>query len=335
MRTILIILFIALPLSVPLEASPEAESAGLATLRIGIMPAVDSAPLIVAEAEGFFADEGLEVELAVFRSQLNREAALQAGSIDATVSDLVNAIRAWDNGADYRVVTATQGIFSLVVSPSSGIADAGEWPGLPRRVATGLLEDSIIYYTAVRMMEEAGLDPATIEIVPTLQIPLRVELLLAGELEAAVLPEPVTRLATAKGGRIIVDSTLLSWTPGIVIATGTALREKPRELEALLRAYNRGVVAINRNPDSYRSVIVEGAALPPQTTTTMALPTYLPVAVPPAGTCRRCGRVDDIQGAYRGPPRPGRHRGGSSVLKPWSKLSSATPVTERHRFSQS
>lgn len=273
-----VLLFLLLAL--PLAASPEAELSALSPLRIGIMPAVDAVPIIVADAEGFFADEGLDVELEVFRSQLNREAALQAGSIDATVSDLVNAIRSWHNGADYRVLTATQGLFSLVVAPSSGISGSAGWPGRPDSVTTGLLEDSIIYYTAVRMMQKAGLDPETLRIVPTLQIPIRVELLLAGDLEAAVLPEPVTRLATAGGARVVLDSTSLSWTPGIVIATGRALREKPRELEAFLRAYDRGVAAVNRDPDRYRAGIVETAALPPGTRTAMVLPAYLPAAVP-------------------------------------------------------
>jgi NitT/TauT family transport system substrate-binding protein len=196
------------------------------------------------------------------------------------VSDLVNAIRAWDNGADYRVLTSTQGLFSLVTGPSSGITDPLGWPEQPERVSTGLLEDSIIYYTAVRMMQQAGLDPETLEIVPTLQIPVRVELLLSGDLEAAVLPEPVTRLATAGGARVVLDSSSLSWTPGVVIATGLALRQKPRELEAFLRAYDRGVAAVNQDPDRYRGEVVEKAALPPATMETMVLPTYLPAAVP-------------------------------------------------------
>ncbi len=276
MVRLLFLLFFALPLA----ASPGAESSALNPLRIGIMPAVDSVPIIVADVEGYFADEGLDVELELFRSQLNREAALQAGNIDATVSDLVNAVRSWDNGADYRVLTSTQGLFSLVTGPAAGITDAAGWPGQPESVTTGLLEDSIIYYTAVRMMQKAGLDPESLKIIPTLQIPVRVELLLAGDLEAAVLPEPVTRLATAGGARVVLDSSSLSWTPGVVIATGRALREKPRELEAFLRAYNRGVAAVNQDPDGYRSAIVETAALPPATTGTMVLPTYLPVAVP-------------------------------------------------------
>ncbi len=99
-------------------------SAGAAepALRIGLMPAMNSAPLVVADRAGFFADEGVMVELELFTSQLNRETALQAGRIDGTVSDLINAIQAWARGFPLRVTSASQGVFSLLAAPSSGPA---------------------------------------------------------------------------------------------------------------------------------------------------------------------------------------------------------------------
>jgi NitT/TauT family transport system substrate-binding protein len=272
--------YTALPASGAVESTGQSELPALQPLTIGLMPAVDSIPLIVAEVEGFFSDEGIDVTLEVFRDQLYREAALQANTVDATVSDLVNAIRSWANGADYRVLSSTQGGFSVVTSPDSAIRSLREWPVAPETVRTGLLEDSIINYTARRMLSAGGADPSRIEIVPTLQIPVRMEMLVAGELEAAVLPEPVTRMAVAAGANEIVSSDVLDWTPGVLLATGTALREKPAELEALLRAYDRAVVAVNDTPDSYRDVVVARAALPPPTAATMRIPRYRPAAVP-------------------------------------------------------
>ena len=253
----------------------------LQPLVIGMMPAVDSVPLIVAHAEGFYEDEGLTVTLELFRDQLYREAALQSNAIDATVTDLVNALRAWENGADYRVLSATQGIFSFVTAPGSSLRNPDDWPSAPQRVPTGLLEDSIIFYVTERMLEQSGLDPSRVEIVPTTQIPVRLEMLVAGRLEAAVLPEPVTRMAVAAGAHEFLSTdALFDWTPGVLLATGTALSTKPEELHALLRAYDRAVAAMNADPDRYRPVIVEYAGFPPPTTATMRLPQYYP-AMPP------------------------------------------------------
>ncbi|MFW5743014.1 MAG: ABC transporter substrate-binding protein [Spirochaetota bacterium] len=249
-------------------------------LTVGLMPAVDSIPLIVAEAQGYFEDEGVSVTLEVFRDQVYREAALQSGAIDATVSDLVNAIRSWANGADYRVLTSTQGYFSFVTAEDSGVESTADWPDAPGVVETGLLDDSIINYTAQRMLAAVGLDAERIRIVPTNQIPVRMEMVVAGELEAAVLPEPVTRIATAAGAHELVTTEVLDWTPGVVLATGRALRDKPRELESLLRAYDRAVEAINADPDAFRTTVVERAAFPPPTADTMRIPEYRP-ATPP------------------------------------------------------
>ncbi|MFW5685028.1 MAG: hypothetical protein ACOC0O_00080 [Spirochaetota bacterium] len=78
----------------PGEASRESapvDRGALEPLTIGLMPAVDSIPLIVADHEGYFVVEGLTVTLEVFRDQVYREAALQSNTIDGAVSDLVNA----------------------------------------------------------------------------------------------------------------------------------------------------------------------------------------------------------------------------------------------------
>ena len=64
--------------------------------------------------------------------------------------------------------------------------------------------------------------------------------------------------------------------------TGTALREKPAEIAALVRAYNRAVAAVNADPDRFRATVVEKAALPPPTTATMQIPEYAPAAPPTA-----------------------------------------------------
>ena len=85
-----------------------AAAAGGATrsLRIGLMPAFNSAPIVVADRAGLFAREGVAVEMELFTSQLNRETALQAGRIDGTVSDLINAIQARARGFPLRVTSA-------------------------------------------------------------------------------------------------------------------------------------------------------------------------------------------------------------------------------------
>ena len=70
-------------------SEPQAKEQKLSKLTIGLMPDTDSIPFIIAAEYGYFAEEGLEIELIPFKSAMERDAALQSGSLDGAVSDLL------------------------------------------------------------------------------------------------------------------------------------------------------------------------------------------------------------------------------------------------------
>jgi NitT/TauT family transport system substrate-binding protein len=248
-------------------------------LTIGLMPAVDSIPLLVAQDQGYFADEGIEVELQIFRNQLYRETALQTNAIDGSVSDLINGVYNWRSGSGIRVGSITDGHFSLVVAPDSPIRSIADW-NRASSVDTGLLENSIIFYVAERMLESAGGTTEAINLVTTMQVPARMEMVVAGRIEAALLPEPITRIAVAQGARVLVDTSRLDQTPGVLLFTERARSRKGDEIAALYRGYNRAVAAINADPDRFRPAIIRLGEFPPAVERSMVIPTYQPARPP-------------------------------------------------------
>lgn len=250
------------------------------TLRVGLMPAMNSAPLVVAERAGFFAQEGVTVELELFTSQLNRETALQAGRIDGTVSDLINAIQAWARGFPLRVTSASQGVFSLLGAPAAGPGSLAAWKGAGRKVTTGLIENSTVYYVAERALERAGIDPRTIELVPVAQVPARLELLLAGKVEAAVLPEPLASLAVRRGARRLADSADDDAASGVLLFRLQVVLERTAELRAFYRAYDRAVRELAARPAAWRAAVVEACQFPKEVEADLAFPRYLPAYLP-------------------------------------------------------
>ena len=249
-------------------------------LRIGLMPAMNSAPLVVAERAGFFAREGVTVELELFTSQLNRETALQAGRIDGTVSDLINAIQAWSRGFPLRVTSASQGVFSLLAAPAAGPATLAAWKSAGRRVTTGLLENSTVYYAAERALERGGIDPGTIDLVPVVQVPARLELLLAGKVEAAVLPEPLATLAVLRGARRLADSAADDAASGVLLFRNQVLLERAAAVRAFYRAYDLAVQELTARPAAWRAAVVEACQFPRETGTALSFPRYLPAYLP-------------------------------------------------------
>jgi NitT/TauT family transport system substrate-binding protein len=244
------------------------------------MPALNSAPLVVADRAGFFVQEGVAVELELFTSQLNRETALQAGRIDGTISDLINAIQARARGFPMKVTSASQGVFSLLAAPAEGPASLAAWKAAGRKVPTGLLENSTVYYVAERALERAGADPLTIELVPMPQVPARMELLLAGKVEAAVLPEPLATLAEMNGARRLADSAPDDAASGVILFRQQVARERGPEVRAFYRAYDRAVEELNAHPAAWRAAVVEACQFPQAAATAISFFKFLPAYLP-------------------------------------------------------
>lgn len=252
----------------------EQQAPALKSLTLGLMPAVNSIPLLVAQHLGYFQEEGLRVTLELFTNQMYRETALQTETIDGSVSDLINAISAVQQGFPLSVTSTTQGRFALVTSPASDITTLEEWNAHPGPIDTGLLEQSIIYYVTEAMLSQSGGNTQTINLVSVLQMPLRIEMLLAGKLQAACFPEPLTRIVTAAGGHIITETTVLDQTPGVLLFTQRAIQEKPAEINAFYRAYNRAVQALTENPQAYTDIIIQGLGFPAPTRESIQLPDF-------------------------------------------------------------
>lgn len=250
-------------------------------LAVGLMPASNSIPLVVAARDGLFKAEGVSVHLVPFSGQLERETALQTGAIDGTVSDLVNAIQSWSHGSGVKVTSVTEGSFSLLASPQSGLTAMKDWASFPGgMVRTGLLENSLVYYLSERMLTAAGVDTARIDLVPIVQLPARLEMLLAGRIDAACLPEPLATLGESRGARRLAVSDDLGSTPGVLLFTKKALGSRAPEIAALYRAYNRAVDAVDRNPEKYRDAIISGCDFPPAVAGVMKIPSFQAARLP-------------------------------------------------------
>jgi NitT/TauT family transport system substrate-binding protein len=253
----------AFALIAPQSAAAQAVR-GPEVLKFGLMPAVNIAPVLVAEEAGYFRAEGAAVELHMFTNQVYRESALQTGAIDGTVSDLVNAVNAAARGFPVRATSASEGVFGLLVPPKSPLRSLSAWK-LPagKKVRVGLLENSIISYVTDRLLEEAGVDAAVVDLVSAAALPARLEMLLAGRLEAACLPEPMMQVALTGGAGLVADSRSLPFTPGVIIFTEKAAREKAAAIRGFYRAYNRAVRDLAAEPAAYRDLILRKGQFPP------------------------------------------------------------------------
>lgn len=233
----------------------------LPTLRAAILPVLNTLPFYVAQREGYFVEEGVNIEFVQVVSARDRDTVFIAGEADILNLDLVGTILLVNAGFDIRAVRLdppADHFFSIVAAPSSNIETVEDLKG----VAIGWSSNTGIEYSVVTLLRNAGLQDSEIVGVDILDIRQRLTLLLAGEIQAASLPEPLSTIAIGAGGRVIVDdsdSDFIGTVIGVSLAT---LENQPDAVRAFMRGYERAVEAINANPEKYREVLVTDTLFP-------------------------------------------------------------------------
>ena len=212
-------------------------------VRVAISPHLSSGPLMIAQAEGFFKEEGLDVE---FVSSLRSEeslAALVTGDIDVRAGPLhAGVLSAIAQGARLRL-TAGQGelargactYFAIIVRP--GLDPTTK--GAIKRMRTS--QDGVARFLVSEMLAPHGLDVRSIE---TIRLPeaAMANSLERGSIDAVAVSEPVlTRLG--KTGRVWVraEDVVPNFQWGVLVF-GPRLLDRDRDVGVrFIRAYNRGV----------------------------------------------------------------------------------------------
>lgn len=252
-------------------------------LRIAVLPVLDALPLYVAEAEGYFAAQGIKVELIPAASAAERDQLLQAGQIDGFITDLV-ALALYNRESPqvvavrYAMVpTAGFAQFRILAAAQSGITTVEDLHGVP----IGVSEGTVIEYVTHRLLEAEGLPRDAIATLAVPKIPDRMALLDAGELRAATLPEPLASLAMQQGAVVIVDDTR---HPEIACSLYAFRKEiidqQPQTVRAFLTAIDQAISAINGDKSRWSALLADKGLVPAPLTGAYILPDYPADAVP-------------------------------------------------------
>ena len=253
-------------------------------LTFGILPVIDTLPLLLGAEKGFFANEGIDLKIFSFSSALERDTALQSGRTDGYFGDLLNTLLLINAGRSLLIVSTVihtrpdQRMFALLASPKSGIT------GIKQAGAEqiAISRASVIEYVLDRMLREKGVDPRSVKKTEIRAIPIRCQMLMADKIKLAVLPEPLVTEAELGGARVIADDRRLDM-PLTVFAFNKALLEAhPGVADRFLRAYKRAVESVNRQPAAFKRLLAEKTQLPPSIKDVFKVPTF-PVSMRPTG----------------------------------------------------
>ncbi len=238
-------------------------SAGAATIRFGVLPVLDTLPLQVAAREGLFAAQGLDVELVNFTSALERDTAMQAGRLDGYFGDLVATLLLVKAGSPLRVVSVAyesrpdRRMFGLVTSPrKAGLTLAGLSGN-----SVSISRSTIIELLLQRMETAYAIPAGAMVPLEVKKIPIRMQMLLAGEIDLALLSEPLLSVAESKGGTVLATDQKLNM-PLTVLCLADRLADDPATRNGFLNAYREALKRIAADPERYRGLMAETGRIP-------------------------------------------------------------------------
>jgi len=245
---------------------------GAEKVTIGYLPLVPSLPTYVAVEKGFFALEGLEVELIPFQSGTAIIDALMAGRIDANCMSAITGH--WfveQNAPDrfkiflvYAADSTVDNTMVVVVKKDSPLKDLKDLAG--KKVGTFPGGTSV---ALARAIIRTQIDPEEV-IFTEIPPPNLISALAAGQIDAYFSPEPFGMIAVSQGmGRYLMKSpcTLLGLKKGIVGGafsfSAQFLNAKPELAKKVRAAMEQGVDYIKTNEQEARGYLAKYAQLPP------------------------------------------------------------------------
>ena len=253
------------------------------TLKLAMLPIMDTLPAHVAQEQGYFADENLVVEFLPVGSAPDRDQLIKSGQADGMVNELLSTM--FYNSASPEVITvryarkATPEFphFYVLAASGSGINTIEDLVG--REI--GISEGTIIEYSTDRLLQKAGLSAGDYKTIAVPRIPDRLALLGSGELAAANMPDPAAALAIQSGATVVIDdSSYPQYGHSVYTFRKELIDENPAAVRGFLNAIERAVNDINNAKNKWSDLLSEKSLVPPPLIGSYSVPDFPTAGLP-------------------------------------------------------
>lgn len=227
----------------------------------------------VAQERGYFADEGLDVEITYFKSTADAIPSVAAGEIEFGITSNTPVLSSVAAGVPIKGVGLVhyasadeEHISNMCVAlGESGIKTPDDLRG--KKIAIPYVGgDAHIY--AVALLDKYGISPEEVTFV-TVPWPFHIDALVSGEVDAATLLISHIANLQAQGidYNIVMDSgELLPRRESVLIYSSNEYMEKnPEVVRKFLRAYYRGQAYLEAHPEEYKNYLAEYLGWKPET----------------------------------------------------------------------
>ncbi len=277
------VLLVIIILGTLLTACAPVPSADDGKLKLALIPVLDTIPIFIAQQNGYFAEQGIQVETVPVKSPQERDVFIQTGQVDGILTDLQGVGLLNKDAIKVKAVYTSRRpfpdapLFRILASPASSIAGPADLKGVP----IGISNNTIIEYLTDRILTAEGLNPAEIAKIEVGAITVRFEQLMNGNIQAAVLPDPLAQGAIAAGAKLVVDDTnYATLSQSVLVFTADTLQAKPDTVKKFILAWEKAVAELNANPEKYRGVLIEQGRVPASIQDSYQMPPFPGRGVP-------------------------------------------------------
>ena len=251
------------------------------TIQIGTLPIANSAPMYLGMQEGFFEEEGLEVEPTVLQSGNEIITGMVAGDYDVGFVGYISAGIAASRGVPVCVLTASDATGTTPEDDWQVMVAAGDSPiQTPQDFVGKTISVNALGGVAEVMIKAAldqeGVDWRSVEMIeiPFPEVPAAVQ---AGRIDAGYTSEPFVTTVIDQGGKVVFapQSAIAPEYPNGSYAMSPQLYQEDSDLAGRFEtAMTRSLDYARDNPDAVREIIPTYTQIPAEVADRMRLPVF-------------------------------------------------------------
>jgi NitT/TauT family transport system substrate-binding protein len=254
---------------------------GTVTLKVGILPITNVAPLYLGEKKGFFREEKLHVEPQVSEGGAATIPAVMSGDQQLAYSTTVSLVTAASKGLPVRMVaqaargakTPKTSFAGVMVKGGGRIRSADQLAG--KTIAVNGL-NNVNQVTTNASLEKRGVDFKSIKYIEV-GLPEMAAALDSGKVDAAAAVEPFVTLGEKAGQKSLFDNYLEA---GAGLAIGQYFtsekyaQENKDVVDRFTRAIDKSMDYARTHPEEARKIVPTYTEIKPAVAQEMKLPTW-------------------------------------------------------------
>lgn len=288
--------FINLAAASAVGAAAPALGQGTTKLRVSTIPIVDTAPLQVGIAKGFFAEQGLEIDVTPTSGGAAGLPALAAGQVQIAFSNIISIVLGAKQGLGFQVISMGAGTgdsAGLIAKKGAPFKTGKDFEG--KRIAVNM-RNNIIWLFAREWVRVTGGDPDKVQFIEV-PFPQMNDAVKGDRVDASFVVEPfLSNGIQAEGLQLVAWpflAVMKSVPGGLYAASKQYIDQNPHVIDRFVRAYNKSAdwTNANKTKEEWLSIVSSYTKLPVEKLRSLTVP-YFDKVVDASG-------VDAVQALMR------------------------------------